>query len=146
MPFAVIAAIGTAVGLYGSYRSYSAQKDASAQEAAFIKREGAFTKQESIFEALKIREDTRREIGTAKAKYAGAGVVGGTTIDVVNHINYRGQRDALWVLYTGELAKQGAIRRGAATSSLGSARAEATLAQGIGNALVNFASMKEIYG
>lgn len=142
MVWPIIAAVaGTVIGAFGAYSSYRSSRDAGEREEQLMRQEGAFTLQESIFEALKIRENTRLKTGTARAQYAGAGVVGGSTADVINSINYKGQRDALWMLYTGELAEEGYIRRGAATSSIANAQATGNLALNVGNMVSNLASV-----
>jgi|SRR5690606_7071227 len=143
---AAIAAVGVGTQLWGAYNSYRGSKDQAKAEAERLKREGEFTKVESIFQALKIEEATRAQAGSVRAQLAGSGVVSGSESDIINNVNYKGKRDALWVLYTGELAEEGYLTRAAATQRLGGAQAQAQLMQSAGNALTNFAMIYDQFG
>lgn len=112
---------------------------AGRSQAAISEAQAVAERDAAQQQADRLREKTRRAVGSARAAYAGAGVaVDSTTVlDATQDIQARGNTDAYMALLTGERRArearfQGRMARAAGTQALGASllRAGATIARG----------------
>lgn len=95
------AIIGILSALYSGY----AQSTAANKNAKIEERKGRRAKENAKINAMRIRRDTRRRIGAAKAAIGANGIAfEGSAMDILEAGELQGERDAQTVLRLGEQA------------------------------------------
>lgn len=139
----IIAGVGAAVGLIGSSKSASAQREAGRQAKILAGERADLMIAETEFNQIGMRREISAIIGKQISVYAGGGVVAsqGSAADVRFDTAVFGDKVALFDRYVG-LKEADIVRKGGDfAESQARAAATGTMLSGLGRAIGTFASV-----
>src|SRR5262245_58445219 len=104
----ILLAVGTAISVAGTVVSGVQQKQASDYNAKLAGYQARQAQEAAAVEEQRVREETRRRIGSAQAGFAKGGVTfEGTPLELLSDMQTQGELDALLTRQKGRMAAYG---------------------------------------
>lgn len=103
-----LAAVGTAVAVYGTVQQGNAAKDAAEHNSQLAAQQALIAQQQAEQDAQMQQRQARQRIGAASAAYGASGVSGdGSPLDVLSTSASQAELDRQNILYKGKLKSLG---------------------------------------